>query len=116
MDKILIRDLRINTLIGVYPFERRRKQELTLNLELRTDLSRAAVSDDLTDTVNYAEIEERIVQLVSGSSFQLIEGLAGAIGKLVMEYAPIASATVRIEKPRAARYARAIAVELEFNR
>lgn len=116
MDKIFICDLKVNTIIGVYPQERERRQQLTINLELSTDLSAAALSDRLEDTVNYAEIEERVTALVSASHFLLIEGLAGAIGRLLLEYCAVQSARVRIEKPAAARHARAIAVELEFKR
>ncbi|WP_294503037.1 dihydroneopterin aldolase [uncultured Victivallis sp.] len=116
MDRIFINGLRVNALIGCYPAERERRQGITLDLELGVDLSAAAVSDELSDTVNYAELEERIHSLVSGSRFKLIEALAGAVGRLALEYERIRFVRVRVDKPRAAKYARSIAVELEFHK
>ena len=80
------------------------------------DRAEAARSDELADTVNYAEIEERIQALAAGSSFKLIEALAGAVGRLVLEYDAVRRAKVRIDKPGAAQHARSVAVELEFQR
>ena len=116
MDRIFINGLRVNALIGCYPAERERRQGITLDLEFGVDLAAAAASDDLADTVNYAELEERIHALVAGSRFKLIEALAGAVGRLALEYEPIRYARVRIDKPGAAQYARSIAVELEFHK
>ncbi len=113
MDRIFIHDLRVNALIGVYPAEQERRQQLLLNLELRLDLAPAGRSDALEDTVNYAEIEERLARLASESHFQLLEALAGAAAEMVLEYGPVRSVRVRVEKPGAARFARAIAVEVE---
>ena len=116
MDRIFINDLRVNALIGVYPAERERRQQLLLNLELGMDLAPAGRSDALEDTVNYAELEERVALLVSESRFQLLEALAEAVAALALEYAPIRMVRVRVEKPGAARFARSIAVEVERKR
>lgn len=67
----------------------------------KPDLAEAARSDELAATVNYAEIEERIQALAAGSSFKLIEALAGAVGRLVLEYDAVRRAKVRIGKPGA---------------
>lgn len=111
MGKISICDLPLHVTVGVYPAEREQRQKLLLNVDFELDLAKAAASDDLYDTVNYAEIEERIVQLAETSSFQLLEALSGAICSLVLEYGMVQQVTVRLEKPLAAKYARAIAVE-----
>ena len=116
VDKIVLSGLRANPVIGVYPAERLRRQAVVIDVEISLDLSRAAASDALEDTVNYAEIEERITRLASESSFLLIERLAGAIGELVLEYPPVEQVRVRVEKPGAARYARAVAVEITTGR
>lgn len=116
MDKIIICDLPLQALIGVYAAEQDRRQRLILNLEIELDLSRASVSDALADTVNYAEIEERLVRLGETSHYQLLEALAGAAAALVLEYEPVTSVRVRIEKPAAARFGRAIAVEINRTR
>ncbi len=116
MDKILICDLRVNAHIGVTAEERSRRQSLLINVEIGLDLQPASKSDDLTQSVDYAELEERIVSLVDHSNFQLLERLGGAIGELVLEYPLVQTVLVRIEKPRAAKHARVLAVELNFNR
>lgn len=116
MDRIFINGLRVNALIGCYPAERERRQGITLDLEFGIDLAAAAASDELADTVNYAELEERIHALAAGSHFRLLEALAGAVGRLALEYDPIRFVRVRIDKPGAAKYARSIAVELEFHK
>lgn len=115
MDRIFITALRVNAIIGCLPAERERRQCVTIDVEMGIDLAKAARSDELADTINYAEIEERIQSLASGSSFRLIEALAGAIGRLLLEYGAVRCAKVKIRKPGAARYARSVAVELEFH-
>ena len=116
MDFIRINGLRVNTFIGCRPAERERRQGITLDVEIGADFSRAAASDRLADTVDYAEIEARIHALVSASEFRLIEGLAGAVGRLVLEYGPVRLVRVRVEKPGGARYARSVTAELEFRK
>lgn len=116
MDFIHINALAINTTVGCMPAERERRQGITLDVAIGLDLSGAAKSDSLADTVDYAEIEERIHILVSGSEFRLIEGLAGAVGRLVLAYGPVKLVKVRVEKPGGARYARSVTAELEFRK
>lgn len=116
MDFIHINALRINTVIGCTPAERERRQGVTLDIAIGLDLSRAAKSDSLADTVDYAEIEEKVHTLVSGSEFRLVEGLAGAVGDLVLAYGPVRLVRVRVEKPGGARHARSVTAELEFRK
>ncbi len=112
-DKIIINDLRVEAVIGVYPEERLHRQPLILQVEIDIDLGKAARTDRLEDTVNYAEIEERIVRLAESSEFFLIERLAGAAGALVVGYPGVLRTRVRVEKPAASRRGRSIAVEVE---
>ena len=114
MDKIIISDLRLPVIVGTLPHERERRQEIVIDLELSLDLAAAGRSDELGDTVDYAEIERRVVELAENSSFRLLEALAGAIGRLVLSFDRIAGCRVRIAKPRALRVARGVAVEMNF--
>lgn len=116
MDFIHINALKVNTTIGCMPAERERRQGVTLDVSIGLDLAEAAKSDSLADTVDYAEIEEKIQVLVSGSEFRLIEGLAGAVGRLVLACGPVQLVKVRVEKPGGARYARSVTAELEFRK
>ena len=114
MDKIIIRDLRLPVIVGTLPRERERRQEIAIDLELALDLSAAGRSDNLGDTVDYAEIERRVIELAENSSFLLLEALAGAIGRLVLSFDGVECCRVRITKPRALRIARGVAVEMNF--
>ena len=103
MDKIIIRDLRVNALIGTLPHERLRRQELDITLELDIDLGPAGEGDDLTLSVDYSEIERRVAELAENSQFQLLEALGAAVKKLLLEYPAIVAGSIRIVKPRALR-------------
>lgn len=116
MDKIIIRDLAVNTIIGLNAAERVRKQKLIINLEISLDLSAAAASGNLLDSVNYAKTEEKVYQLAAKSHFLLLESLAGAIGNLILEEELVKSCKVIIDKPQAAKYARSIGMEVTFGR
>lgn len=103
MDKIIIRDLRVNALIGTLPHEQLRRQELDITLELELDLAPAGETDDLTLSVDYSEIERRVAELAENSRFKLLEALGSAIEKILLEYPLLAGGTIRIVKPRALR-------------
>ena len=115
MDKIIIRDLRVNALIGTLPQERLRRQELSITLELELDLGPAGETDDLALSVDYSEIERRTAQLAENSHFQLLEALGAAVKKLLLEYPPIMSGAIRIVKPRALRNS-VVEIAVNFDR
>lgn len=76
MDKIFIRQLKVPVIVGVLPLERINSQTILLDLELGTDITAAAVSDDLAHALDYAAVRKSIVEYVQGTQFQLIEALA----------------------------------------
>ncbi len=112
MDKIFIRDLALRCIIGIFPEERREKQDVVINVEMHTDLRAAGRSDDLKDTVNYKSIKKAILKLVESSSFQLIESLAERIADIALAQEKVKQVVVTIDKPGALRFARASAVEI----
>lgn len=112
MDKIFIRDLALRCIIGIYPEERREKQDVVINLEMHTDLRKAGRSDDLNDTVDYKSIKKAILKLVERSGFQLIESLAENISDIALADKKVKQVIVTIDKPGALRFARASAVEI----
>lgn len=85
MDIIFLRGLEIETVIGVYDWERTIRQTIVLDLELGTDIRAAAASDDLIHTVDYKAVCDRIAAFVAESSFFLVETLAERVAELVME-------------------------------
>lgn len=84
MDIIFIRELRVQTLIGVYPSEREARQTLALDLELGADIRPAAASDRLDDTLDYAAVARRIQEFAAASAFRLVETLGERIAELLL--------------------------------
>ena len=116
MDKIFIRDLSLRCIIGIYPEERREKQDIVINVEMHCDLRKAGRSDDLADTVDYKRIKKAILALVEQSRFQLIESLAEHIADLALGDPKVQTVVVGIDKPGALRFAKSSAVEITRNR
>lgn len=111
-DSIYIRDLVLPVVIGTNPEERLAPQNLTFNLELSCDLSKAGNSDDLADTVDYFTLCERMTALISASSFYLLERLAEAIAELSLSTDGVTRVSVTIEKPNVLPNARSAAVRI----
>ncbi len=116
MDRIFIRDLALRCIIGIYPEERREKQDIVINVEMHCDLRKAGQSDDLNDTVDYKSVKKAILKLVEGSRFQLIESLAEKIAAIALADDKVQQVVVTIDKPGALRFAKASAVEITRKR
>ena len=114
--EIRIKDLRLSCIVGVFPEERRRRQEVVLQLRLGADLSAASRSDDLAQTVDYKEVKQRVIALVEASSFRLVERLAGAVAEVCLRTPGVLSVEVEVEKPGALRFARAASVVIRRTR
>ncbi len=116
MDRIIIRDLRLRCTIGAFPHEREHPQEVLLNLDLYTDISAAAASDQLSEAVDYKDLKFRILDLAESSSFRLVETLAESIAGSVLKDKRIQAVKLRLEKPGALTFARTVGVEIERKR
>ena len=101
MDQIHIRQLKLNAVIGLYPRERKAPQAVIVDLALHTDLQKAGRSDQLTDTIDYAALVERVRKAVAKSRFQLLEGLAEHIADLCLREPRMAAVDVTAAKPGA---------------
>jgi len=101
VDQIFIKGLAIDAVIGVYDWERTIRQRLILDLDLGWDISAAAAGDDLSATLDYAALSQRIHDYVSSSSFQLIETLAHKLAELIMAEYGVPWLRLRINKPDA---------------
>ena len=113
MDIIFIRDLRIDTVIGIYDWERSIKQTVRLDLELGSDIARAAASDCIEDTLNHKAVSKRVIAFVEASSFQLVETLAERIVALVREEFSVAWVRLTLNKGGAVRGAQGVGVVIE---
>jgi dihydroneopterin aldolase/D-erythro-7,8-dihydroneopterin triphosphate epimerase len=115
-DRIFIRDLSLRCIIGIYPDERREKQDVIINVVMEADLSAAPLSDAIEDTVNYKSIKKEIMQMVEASDYNLIETMASRILDICLKDGKVQRATVTVDKPGALRFARSVAVEMSRQR
>ncbi|HXH03694.1 MAG TPA: dihydroneopterin aldolase [Candidatus Competibacteraceae bacterium] len=113
MDIIFIRDLRIETVIGIYDWERQIRQTVSIDLELGADIRRAAHSDNIDDTLSYKTVAKRLIQFVENSQFLLVEALAEQIAELVMREFGVPWLRLTLSKPGAVRGAQAVGVIIE---
>lgn len=112
LDRIHIRDLGARCILGIYPHERREKQDVLINVTLHADLSKACVGDRIEDTVDYKAVKERILEMVGDSECFLVERLAQRVADVCLEDPIVARAEVTVDKPAALRFARSAAVQI----
>lgn len=115
-DCIEIEALSVRTLIGIFPEERQRKQQVLVTLRLVTDTRRPGASDRIEDALDYKRLTKQVIELVEDARFELLEALAEAIAAHVLTHYPVPRVTVRIDKPGALRFARTVAVTITRDR
>jgi dihydroneopterin aldolase len=113
MDIIFLHDLRIEAVIGIYEWERRIKQTISLDIEMAVDIRQAAQSDDIAATLNYKAVAKRVSAFVEESQFQLIETLAERVADLILTEFGIPWLRLQVNKPGAIRGARDVGVRIE---
>jgi dihydroneopterin aldolase len=113
MDIIFLRDLRVEAVIGIWEWERKIRQTIAIDLEMATDIRKAAASDSVEDTLNYKSVAKRLQTFVADSGFQLVETLAEKIAEIVIEEFGVPWVRVRVNKPGAIRGARDVGILIE---
>lgn len=113
MDIIYLRDLRIDAVIGIYDWERQMKQPLILDLEMATDIRKAADSDNIEDTLNYKNVAKRLMEFVSKSEFELVETLAERITEILREEFNVPWVKLTLNKKGAVRGVRDVGIIIE---
>ena len=76
MDIIFLNDLRVETVIGIFDWERSIRQTVSIDLQMGTDIRKASAADDINDTLDYKAVAKRLIEFVGGSEFGLVEALA----------------------------------------
>jgi dihydroneopterin aldolase len=104
-DTIYIHNLKVQTIIGIFGWERKVRQEVSIDLELSFDCAKAAKTDSIEGTLDYKAITKGVIAFVEASSFQLQESLAEGIAALVKENYGVESLKLRVSKPGALRHA-----------
>lgn len=113
MDKIFLTELKIDTVIGIWEWERRIRQTVVVDLEMSADIARAAATDQVEDTLNYKSVAKRVQDFVANSEFQLVETLADRIAAIIREEFAVAWVRVRVNKPGAIRGSKGVGVLIE---
>lgn len=113
LDKISLNGIKAQAIIGTFPEERQKRQPVIADVEIFCDLSRAGRSDELNDTVDYFELEERIHNIIETSEFKLLERLAHVISVSVLSDPRIKSCRVTLTKPCALRYSDPVSITIE---
>jgi dihydroneopterin aldolase len=113
MDKIFLEDMKVETVIGIWEWERKIRQTVAIDLEMSADIRKAAASDNVEDTLSYKSVAKRVQAFVGESSFQLVETLAEKIAAIVLDEFDVAWVKVRVNKPGAIRGAKGVGVLIE---
>ncbi|MDH5571871.1 MAG: dihydroneopterin aldolase [Gammaproteobacteria bacterium] len=113
MDIIYLKDLKIETIIGIYDWERETKQTVSLDLDMAYDIRKAAASDDIEDTLNYKAVAKRLISFVEESQFLLVETMAENITDIILHEFNVPWVRLRVNKQGAVRGASDVGVIIE---
>lgn len=113
MDIVYIRDLRVDTIIGIYDWEREVRQTISLDLEMAADIRRAAQTDDIQYALNYKAVSKRLIAHLESRDAQLVETLAEEVAEIVRREFGVAWVKLRLSKPGALRGARDVGLVIE---
>ena len=113
MDIVFINELRIETIIGIYDWERKVKQTISLDLEMGVDIRKSAATDAIEDTLNYKAVAKRLIAFVEDSEYLLVETLAEKITEIVLSEFSVPWLKLTVRKPGAVRGSRDVGVIIE---
>jgi dihydroneopterin aldolase len=111
-DTVFLYELQVETTIGIWDWERKIRQLVSIDLDMGADIKSAAKKDSVDSTLNYKAVAKRVQQFVSESEFRLVETLAEKIAELVLEEFEVPWIQVRVSKPRAINGANDVGVQI----
>ncbi|HEX4481963.1 MAG TPA: dihydroneopterin aldolase [Rudaea sp.] len=113
MDTVFVEDLRIETVIGIYDWERKIKQTVALDLEMAFDNRKPAATDKIEDTLDYKAVAKRLIAFVESAHFELVETLAERCAQIVRDEFRVPWLRLKLSKPGAVRGSKAVGVIIE---
>ncbi|MGY6552895.1 MAG: dihydroneopterin aldolase [Wenzhouxiangella sp.] len=113
MDIVFISDLDIDTVIGIFDWEREIRQTVRLNIEMNTDVRKAALTDKIDDALDYKAVSKRLIAFVEKSEFGLVETLAERCAEIILNEFPVQWVRLRLDKPGAVRGSRSVGILIE---
>ena len=111
-DRILLTDLRTQCIIGIFDWERKKKQAVSIDLEIPCSTREAAKTDRIEKALDYKQVAKAVLQTVGTSRYFLIETLAEAVAQTVFESSKAHEVVVTVSKPKAVRHAKNVAVKI----
>jgi dihydroneopterin aldolase len=115
-DRIFLRGLEIDCIIGFIEWERRIKQTVVVDLEMPVDCRHAALTDEVADTLDYKRVSKRVIAFVEASEFKLVESLAHKMALLLLEEFGMEWVRLSVNKPGAIRGSRDVGVSIYRSR
>lgn len=116
MDKVIIKNLLARGIIGIRDWERKRTQDILINITLYTDTRRAADTDDINDCADYSVAAKKVQAHAESAARFTVEALANDLAGICLQEKNIQKVIVRVEKPGAVRFAESVGVEIERSR
>jgi dihydroneopterin aldolase len=113
VDKLFVRELKVETIIGFWEWERRIKQIVSIDLEIATDAKAAARADAVDAALNYERLTARVSEVVGAAQFKLVETLAEAVAKIAVAEFRAEWVKVQVGKPGAIPAARDVGIVIE---
>ena len=112
MDKIFLRDLKLKTRIGIFEWEKQIDQIININIEVGTDIKKAASTDDVSFSLDYKSLSIKVKEYVQKNNHQLIETLIENIAEILLKDFNIEYVTISISKPGAIRDSQDVGIEI----
>ncbi len=113
MDIVFVSDLDIDTVIGIFDWEREIRQTVRLNIEMNTDVRKAALTDRIEDALDYKAVSKRLIAFVEKSEFGLVETLAERCAEIILNEFPVQWVRLKLDKPGAVRGSRSVGILIE---
>ncbi len=113
MDIVFIRELQVETVIGIYDWERKIRQVISIDLDMATDIKKASNSDNIEDTLNYKAVAKRLISFITESEYELVETLAEKICEIVLTEFNVPWVRLTLHKPGAVSGSRSVGVMIE---
>jgi FolB domain-containing protein len=116
MDKVIIKNLLARGIIGINDWERKRAQNILINIIMLTNTRRAAETDDIDDCINYSTMSKKILAHAESANRLTVEALANDLARICLQEDSVQTVIIRVEKPGAVRFAESVGVEIERSR
>lgn len=116
MDTIFLEGLQVEVIIGIFDWERAATQTVTIDIEMATDVARAAATDSIDSALNYKSVAKRLIAFAEASQFALVETLAESLARIVVTEFQVPAVKLSVSKPGAIEGSRNVGVRIERTR